>query len=312
MGNRQKVKNKDTDPEDQNLSPLAYALSPYVVIVSGLSGAGKTVALRALEDLGYFCIDNLPVTLIEPFLSTIKTKQDIEKIGIGVDIREKAFFSGAYNILSFLKGQYRIEILFLEAEKDVMIRRYRETRRPHPMLSIRGEMDIEAAIEEERTLLSVIRDAADKIIDTSNYTPHQLRHLITSTYGNIEEDRGINISIISFGYKFGVPQNVDLLFDVRFLPNPYFIPELKPRKGTDPVVYDFVMKNNETKEFLGHITRLIDFLMPHYIREGRAYLVIGIGCTGGMHRSPAIVEEISKYIKEKHGIKPNVIHRDME
>jgi len=157
-----------------------------VVIVSGLSGAGKTVALRALEDLGYFCIDNLPVTLIEPFLSTIKTKQDIEKIGIGVDIREKEFLSDAYNILSFLEGQYRIEILFLEAEKDVMLRRYKETRRPHPMLSIRGEMSIEAAIEEERMLLSVIRDAADKIIDTSSYTPHQLRYLITSMYGNID------------------------------------------------------------------------------------------------------------------------------
>lgn len=284
----------------------------YVVIVSGLSGAGKTVALRALEDIGYFCIDNLPVTLIEPFLSTIKTEKDIEKIGIGVDIREKAFLSDAYNILSSLKGLHRIEILFLEAEKDVMLRRYKETRRPHPMLSICGEMSIEAAIEEEREMLSVIRDAADKIIETSNYTPHQLRHLITSTYGNIEETQGINISIISFGYKFGVPQNVDLLFDVRFLPNPHFIPELKPLKGTDSVVYDFVMKNNETKEFLGHITRLIDFLLPHYIKEGRTYLVMGIGCTGGRHRSPAIVEEISKYIKEKHGIKSNVIHRDME
>jgi len=283
-----------------------------IVIVSGLSGAGKTVALRALEDIGYFCIDNLPVTLIEPFLSTIKTEKNIEKIGIGVDIREKAFLSDTYNILSSLKGRYRIEILFLEAERDVMLRRYKETRRPHPMLSIRGEMSMEAAVEEERVLLSVIRDASDKIIDTSNYTPHQLRYLITSMYGNVVETQAINISLISFGYKFGVPQNVDLLFDVRFLPNPYFIPELKPLKGTDSVVYDFVMKNNETKEFLGHITRLIDFLLPHYIGEGRTYLVMGIGCTGGRHRSPAIVEDVSKYIKERHNLKPNVIHRDME
>ena len=286
-----------------------------VVIVSGLSGAGKTVALRALEDTGYFCIDNLPVTLIEPFLSAIKTEKNIEKVGIGVDIREKAFLSDAYQILSFLKGQYRIEILFLEAEKDVMLRRYKETRRPHPMLSTlggRGEMNIEDAIDKERALLAVIRDATDKIIDTSNYTPHQLRYLITSTYGNVEESQGINISIISFGYKFGVPQNIDLLFDVRFLPNPYFIPELKPLKGTDAVVYDFVVKNDETREFFKHISGLMDFLIPHYIREGRAYLVIGIGCTGGRHRSPAIVEEMSRHIKEKHGIKPNVIHRDME
>ncbi|MBI3593194.1 MAG: RNase adaptor protein RapZ, partial [Nitrospirae bacterium] len=148
-----------------------------VVIVSGLSGAGKTVALRALEDIGYFCIDNLPVTLIEPFLSTVRAGENIKKIGIGVDIREKHFLSDAYRILSALKSQYEIEILFLEAEKDVMVRRYKETRRPHPMLPIHGQMSIEKAIEEERSLLAVIRDAADRIIDTSNYTPHQLRHL---------------------------------------------------------------------------------------------------------------------------------------
>lgn len=291
--------------------PIVYSLSPRVVIISGLSGAGKTVALRALEDIGYFCIDNLPVTLIEPFLSAIETGKDIHKIGIGVDIREKGFLSGAYQTLSFLKGKYSIEILFFEAEKEVMLRRYRETRRPHPMLSIRGEMDIEAAIEEERALLSVIREAADKIIDTSNYTPHQLRHLITSTYGEFKETQGINVSIISFGYKFGVPQNADLLFDVRFLPNPYFIPELKPLKGTDAVVSDFVIYNESTRDFLSRLTSMLDFLMPNYIREGRSYLVIGVGCTGGMHRSPAIVENIAKYMKEKHGIQPNVIHRDM-
>jgi UPF0042 nucleotide-binding protein len=173
-------------------------------------------------------------------------------------------------------------------------------------------MSMEAAVEEERMLLSVIRDAADKIIDTSNYTPHQLRYLITSMYGNVIETQAINISLISFGYKFGVPQNVDLLFDVRFLPNPYFIPELKLLKGTDNAVYEFVLKKDETREFLEHIKRLMDFLIPHYIKEGRAYLVTGIGCTGGRHRSPAIVEEISQYINKRHGIKPNVIHRDME
>ncbi|GER93917.1 RNase adaptor protein RapZ [hot springs metagenome] len=311
MGNRQEVKNKEMGIEDQNISPAAYSPSPYVVIVSGLSGAGKTVALRALEDIGFFCIDNLPVTLIESFLSTIKTKQSMEKIGISIDIREKEFLSDVYNILSSIKDRYKIEILFLEAEKNVMLRRYKETRRPHPVLSMRGEMDIETAIEEEITLLSVIRDAADRIIDTSTYTPHQLRHLITSLYGSLTEKQAVNISLISFGYKFGVPQNVDILFDVRFLPNPYFIPELKALKGTDPVVYDFVIKKKETKEFLSHITGLIDFLLPHYIREGRTYLVVGIGCTGGMHRSPAIVEEISKHIDKKHGIKSYVIHRDM-
>lgn len=308
----EKAKNKNIQTKESNPSPIANSLSPHVVIVSGLSGAGKTVALRALEDIGYFCIDNLPVTLIEPFLSIIENKQNIEKIGISVDIRERGFLSDVYHILSSLKRHYNIEILFLEAEKEVIIRRYKETRRPHPMLSIIGGTNIESAIEEEMSLLSVIREAADKIIDTSNYTPHQLRHIISSTYGTVDENERINISLVSFGYKFGVPQNADLLFDVRFLPNPYFIAELKPLKGTDSAVYDFVMKNDETKEFLGNINRLMDFLIPRYIKEGRTYLVIGVGCTGGRHRSPAIVLEIAQHIYEKHGIKPNVIHRDME
>ncbi len=283
-----------------------------VVVVSGLSGAGKTVALRALEDIGYFCIDNLPITLIDPFLSTVKNEEDIKRIGIGVDIREKFFLSDAYHILSALKSRYKIEILFLEAEKDVMVRRYKETRRPHPMLPLNKSMSMEAAIEEERACLSVIRDAADKIIDTSNYTPHQLRHLIISTHGNVVLNQGLNITVISFGYKFSAPQDIDLLFDVRFLPNPYFIPELKPLKGTDAAVSDFVLKRDETREFLARMTSLLDFLIPYYKREGRTYLVIGIGCTGGRHRSPAIVEEIANHVKLQHGIAPNIIHRDMD
>ncbi len=319
MGNRQednsereKRRRGDFDSTGlQDKDKIAFSQSPHILIVSGLSGAGKTVALRALEDIGYFCIDNLPVTLIEPFLSTVEIEKNVKKIGIVMDIRDKAFVPHAYNILSFLKVKYRIEIIFLEAERDVMLRRYKETRRPHP-ISIRGEISLEDAIEEERQMLSIMRESADKIIDTSNYTPHQLRHLIISTYGDVEEGKGIRILIITFGYKFGVPQNIDLLFDVRFLPNPYFIPELKPLKGTEPVVYDFVMKHNETKEFLGHVNRLMDFLLPHYIKEGRTYLVIGIGCTGGMHRSPAVAMEISKHIEKMHGMKPNIIHRDME
>lgn len=283
-----------------------------VIIVSGLSGAGKTVALRALEDMGYFCIDNLPVVLIAPFLSTVRSANNITRIGIGVDIREKEFLSDAYSILSVLKEQFRVEVLFLEADMDVMVRRYKETRRPHPMLSVQPGMSMEKAIEQERGLLSVIRDAADKIIDTSGYSPHQLRHFITSTYGGAEAAKGLGVSIISFGFKFGVPQNLDLLFDVRFLPNPYFIPELKDSKGTDTVVSDFVLKQGETTEFLDRLFALIDFLIPFYIKEGRTYLVVGIGCTGGRHRSPAIVEEVSKHIGEKHDLRPVVIHRDME
>jgi len=283
-----------------------------IVIVSGLSGAGKTVVLRALEDSGYFCIDNLPVILIEPFLSTFRTGENIKKIGIGVDIREKEFLSNAYQTFLALKSHYNVEILFLEAEKDVIVRRYKETRRPHPMIARHGDMNMETAIQQEKTLLSLIREAADKIVDTSNYTPHQLRHLILSNYENSLLPQSLNLSIISFGFKFGVPQNLDLLFDVRFLPNPYFIPELKLLKGIDSAVSCYILKRKETREFLTRIYSLLDFLIPRYIAEGKTYLIIGIGCTGGMHRSPAIVQEVSCHIEEKHSIKPTIIHRDME
>lgn len=298
--------------DDPAVASLPVQSGIRVIIVSGLSGAGKTIALRALEDLGYFCIDNLPATLIEPFLQTVTAREKIRKICIGIDIREKDFLSDAYRILSFLRGSYNMEILFFEAEAEVMVRRYKETRRPHPVVSLHKGMNIEKAIEEEKSLLSIIRDAADRIIDTSNYTPHQLRYLMTSSYGSGETAQGINVSVMSFGFKFGVPQNIDLLFDVRFIPNPYFIPELKPLKGTDPPVSCFVMQNKETKEFLDHICSMLDFLMPRYIREGRAYLVIGVGCTGGRHRSPALVEELARYIHDRHGVHPTAIHRDME
>lgn len=281
-----------------------------IIVLSGLSGAGKTVALRTLEDIDYFCIDNLPVTLMESLLSSIR-HENIKKIAIGIDIREKKFLEKAYDILSSLKEKYNIEILFLEAEKDVMIRRFKETRRPHPLMS--GSIqNMEDAIEEEKRLLFPIREAADRIIDTSNYTPHQLRHRVMSDYGALDKVDGLNISLISFGYKFGIPQNIDLLFDVRFLTNPYFVAELKDLRGKDKPVIDFVLGKKDTRDFLKHIMDFLDFLIPRFIYEGKNYLIIGFGCTGGRHRSPVIVEEISKYIIKRFDIKPNVIHRDME
>lgn len=282
-----------------------------VVIISGLSGAGKTIALRALEDIGYFCIDNLPVTLMENLLSSIKHDGSVKEVALGIDIREKRFLDNVYNVLTSLRQSHRIEVFFLEAERDVMVRRFKETRRPHPLASL-GITGIENAIEEERRLLLPIREAADRIIDTSNYTPHQLRHLIMSEYGNINKTNGLSISLLSFGYKFGIPQNLDILFDVRFLPNPYFVAELKDLRGVDKSVMDFVLNKEETKILLAHIKGMIDFLIPQFIKEGRSCLAIGIGCTGGRHRSPVIVQEISNYIHERHKIKPEVIHRDMD
>ena len=283
-------------------------LKPTIVIITGLSGSGKTVALRALEDSGFFCVDNLPVTLINLFVSRLPKKGNITKIGVGIDIREQAFLSSMNSALRLLKKKYRTEIVFLEAEKGVLVRRFKETRRPHPLSS--GSDDIDEAIEKEKDMLQPLRKEADRIIDTSSYTPHQLRHLITSLYSNTRKSNAMSLTFISFGYKFGVPQNIDLLFDVRFIPNPNFVPELKELRGIDSSVKKFIFEKPQTKEFIKRLKGLLDFLIPLYIKEGKAYLTVGIGCTGGRHRSPAITEKIAALIKE-HPVEISAIHRDL-
>ncbi len=277
-----------------------------IVIISGLSGSGKTVALRALEDSEFFCVDNLPIALISSFISTVTKNADIKKIGIGIDIREKGFLSGINTVLKDLRADYRLEVIFLEAENDVLIRRFRETRRPHPLGG-----DIEEAIKIERKHLSILKDAADRIIDTSSFTPHQLRELILSLYKIRSGKKSLTVTIISFGFKFGIPQNIDLLFDARFLPNPNFVAELKALTGMDKKVSDFVFKFNTSKKFFKKISDFIDFLIPLYIKEGRPYLNIGIGCTGGNHRSPAIATKLYETLR-KHPIDLNIIHRDIK
>ncbi len=278
---------------------------PFIVVITGLSGSGKTVALRALEDTGFFCVDNLPVALIEAFVAKVSENSEIREIGIGIDIREKGFLTDVENVIKALKNKFHTEVLFLEAEQDVLIRRFKETRRPHPL-----QGNIEDAIKIEKERLLVLREFADRIIDTSSFTPHQLRRLITCQFNLAPGEDIMNVVIISFGFKFGVPQNIDLLFDVRFLPNPHFVPELKPLKGTDRKVADFVLKNKITIEYIKKIKNLIDFLIPNYIKEGKTYLTIGIGCTGGNHRSPAIVERLARIIR-KHPVKLSIVHRDI-
>ena len=280
-------------------------LKPTIVIITGLSGSGKTVALRALEDSNFFCVDNLPVALIGSFVAIVSKSREIEKIGIGIDIREKGFLSEISDALKTLRNKYQTEVFFLEAERDVLVRRFKETRRPHPL---RG--NIEEAIRIEKERLSILKDASDRIVDTSSFTPHQLRQFVTSLYGMQKGKKTMTVVLISFGYKFGAPQNTDLLFDVRFLPNPNFVPGLKSLRGTDKRVSDYVLKKTKTKAFLGKIKDLIDFLIPLYIEEGRTYLTIGIGCTGGNHRSPAIVEKLQGYLK-KHPIDLSIVHRDI-
>jgi len=279
-----------------------------IVIITGLSGSGKTVALRALEDIGFFCVDNLPVTLIKLFISRLTRKGGAAKIGIGIDIREHEFFSKIDSVLLPLRKKYKIEIVFLEAEKGVLVRRFKETRRPHPLYT--GGSDIEKSINKEKDILAPLRTMADRVVDTSSYTPHQLRELVTSLFSRAVKNRAMSLTLMSFGYKFGVPQNVDLLFDVRFIPNPNFVPELKGLRGIDAPVKKFVFEKPQTKQFIKKLKGLLDFLIPLYIKEGKTYLTVGIGCTGGRHRSPAITEKMASLIKE-HSVEISAIHRDL-
>ncbi len=280
-------------------------MKPLIVIITGLSGSGKTVALHSLEDSGFFCVDNLPIALIHSFASIAAKNRDTGKIGIGIDIREKGSLASISDVLGALGKRFRSEVLFLEAEKDVLIRRFRETRRPHPLGG-----DLEESIRVERERLAPVRAIADRVLDTSSLTPHQLRQLVASIYGVRTGKKPMTLVIISFGFKFGTPQNVDLLFDARFLPNPNFVPALKPLGGTDKRVADFVLRNPTTKAYLRRIQGLIDFLIPLYLKEGRSYLTVGIGCTGGNHRSPAIAEKLRGYL-EKHPIDVSLVHRDL-
>lgn len=283
-------------------------MKPIIIIISGLSGSGKTVALRALEDAGFFCVDNLPATIINLFVSNLTKKKEIAKIGIGIDIREKAFFPKINSVIAQLRKKYRTHVVFLEAEKSILIRRFKETRRPHPLYS--NMEDLEKLISTEKELLMPLRTPADRIIDTSSYSPHQLRRLITSLYSNAPRSNAMSTTIISFGFKFGIPQNIDLLFDVRFIPNPYFVAELRDFTGLDAKVKKFIFDKKQTQDFLKKLKDLLKFLIPLYVKEGKAYLTIGIGCTGGKHRSPAIAEEIKKSIKAFH-VDVNVIHREL-
>jgi UPF0042 nucleotide-binding protein len=297
--------NRNTLQEKDKKSREKTKLSSRVLIITGLSGSGKTVALRAVEDTDFFCVDNLPVSLISSLITKTSGQASTRNIAIGVDIREKEFLSGIDRALNALRSKYQVEILFLEADSDVLVRRFKETRRPHPLGG-----DIAEAIVAEQKILAPLKKNADRIIDTSSLSPHQLRKLVSSLYASSKVQKDLAVSLISFGFKYGIPQNIDLLFDVRFLPNPFFIPALKELNGTDKKVARFIFQHAETKQFIKKIGELLNFLVPLYIREGKSYLSIAFGCTGGMHRSPALIEEVARRIRRKN-IDLNVIHRDI-
>jgi len=281
-----------------------------VVIVTGLSGAGKTKTIGILEDLGYFCVDNLPPNLISDFVELCeKTEGKINKIGIVVDIRSGEFLNLLPDVILKLKNDERffVKVIFLEASMDALIRRFSETRRKHPI----QELDtIQEKIEEERKKLYVIRASADYIIDTSHYTLKELKEKIAFILFHVTAEL-MNISIVTFGYKYGVPLQSDIVIDVRFVPNPFYIDKLSREDGRSKAIKDFVLSFPETKRFLRKIENLLVFLIPNYIKEGKSYLTIAFGCTGGRHRSVAIGELLRDFLKSKH-YPVTIIHRDVE
>ncbi len=280
-----------------------------VVVVSGLSGSGKSTAIHVLEDLGFYCIDNLPVVLVPRFLELCTSSRErIDRVGLGIDIRERQFFADYPGVLDELRqAGYRIEVLFLEASDDVLVRRFSETRRPHPLGGPAGPL---AGIQRERAELRGLRERADRIVDTSALTVHQLRDELRRLYHAPGVAGTFTVLLVSFGYKHGVPTDVDMVLDARFLPNPFFVEELRDRSGGDPVVAAYVLEREETRSFLDHIGRLLAFTLPLYQREGRSYFTLAIGCTGGRHRSVALVEELARTLAGS-GSRVQVQHRDV-
>ncbi len=280
-----------------------------VVFITGLSGSGKSNAIKCFEDLGFFCVDNLPTALLPKFTELCaQSGNEINRVAIGIDVRERGFFKNFLEILDELKKEnYAIEILFLEASDEALVRRFSETRRPHPLAKNGSVID---GIRLEREMLSELRKRADKIIDTTNYSVHQLKEILNKYYLESEGSK-LTISFISFGYKFGIPYDVDLIFDVRFMQNPNFVKELKLLKGSDKRVIDYILKFQEAKAFLEKLYEFLKFLIPMYEKEGKSYLTIGIGCTGGRHRSVAVSEILKGYL-EKEGYSLNIKHRDID
>ncbi|SDN36817.1 RNase adapter RapZ [Acetanaerobacterium elongatum] len=281
-----------------------------LVIITGLSGAGKTRAINVLEDIGFFCADNMPPMLIPKFAELCSQSDGkISKIAVVTDIRGGNMFSGLVDSLDEMKKNgYRYKILFLDCRDDVLIRRYKETRRKHPLVDSENA-SVENAIAVERVMLKKIKSMADYVIDTSILSTAQLKERISALFLE-DNSSGMLVNCMSFGFKYGLPSEADLVFDVRCLPNPFYYDELKPKSGLDKEVHDFVLSFEESRTFLSKIKDLIDFTLPLYTNEGKSQLVVAIGCTGGKHRSVTFAQELSKYLNEK-GIIAIANHRDI-
>lgn len=280
-----------------------------LVIITGMSGSGKHTAFNAFEDLGYFCVDNLPTSLISRLIQMSDASGgELQELAIVIDVRLGEPLEGFEKLFGEIrKSHAHAKIIFVDASTEVLARRYGETRRLHPLAQ---ETTLLEGIRAERRRLASVRTLADLVIDTSDFSVHDLRDFIYQNFQRTDQEEVLNVSLVSFGFKNGIPHNSELVFDVRFLPNPYFVPALKEQTGNDPSVAQYMLKQPETGEILGRIHDMLEYLLPKYTREGKKYLTISIGCTGGRHRSVLVANELQKRLKKK-GRKVNLIHRDL-
>jgi RNase adapter protein RapZ len=303
---KQKAASTSTKPQAQE-APKSAAPKAKLVMITGLSGSGKITALKVFEDMGYYCVDNLPAELIPSFAQLIEDTRDNKNAAIVVDIREGSRLEQLPAIISDLKKRLDVTLIYLDTSDKILVRRFSETRRPHPLGSAAS---VPSSITSERRRLEQIRNIADLEIDTSKFNVHELRtHLVELFKAGDGERQPMLVSTLSFGFKNGVPESADLVFDVRFLPNPHFIPEFRPYTGRNPKVAKYVRSFPQTQEFINKVMDMLLFLLPHYVAEGKSYLTVGFGCTGGQHRSVFMAEEIKKLLA-KAGYRVKVEHRD--
>ncbi len=283
---------------------------PRLVVLTGVSGSGKTSALRALEDGGFYCIDNLPIVFLDKLLElSSHTSGEVSRIALVVDARERKFLVEAPRVIEDLRRRgTNVEVLYLDASDEVLVRRYSETRRRHPLAGESGS--VPEGIAAERQALAPLKVVADEVVDSTQLNVHELKRLIHQRFVGGESSR-MGVTVVSFGFRYGIPSHADLVLDVRFLPNPYFVPELKPHPGTDPRVRDFVLGQEDARLFLDRITDLCGFLLPRYQAEGKSYLTLAVGCTGGRHRSVAIGAALAARLGQS-GTDVRVWHRDLE
>jgi UPF0042 nucleotide-binding protein len=296
----------------------AAAPGSYVLIVTGLSGAGKSTALHALEDLGFFCVDNLPIPVMDETLGACEAA-GLPRVALGIDVRVRRFLDRAANVIDSIRvpGHREVDILFLDAADETLLRRFSSTRRPHPLVHDYADTSRAIAVLDsirvERERLSPLRARARQIIDTTELSVHDLRRRVLEVYGpGAGAAPRMSTRVVSFGFKYGAPVDGDLILDVRFLPNPFFVAELRPLSGLDAPVRDYVLAAADAKSFLSKCVDLLSFCLPRYEREGKSYLTVGVGCTGGQHRSVVMAERIAAEVSEQTGLGITVVHRDID